>query len=93
MEVAAQLQDLFPEWTHPALRSAGLAEPERADDPHARLREGVTGAERFPYLVRRPKCGARIQADTASLTASDYRQHLDREHGMKREIVPLRHGR
>ena len=48
--------------------------------------------ERFPFQVRCPKCGARIQAETASLMASDYRQHLDREHGMKREIVPMGHG-
>ena len=46
----------------------------------------------FPYLIRCPKCGEKISAETASLMGADYWQHLRREHGMRRDIVPLRHG-
>ena len=53
---------------------------------------GVMNKTGFPYLVRCPKCGEKISAETASLMGADYCQHLRREHGMRRNIVPLRHG-
>ena len=52
---------------------------------------GVMNEARSPYMVTCPKCGERIRAETASLMAADYWQHLDGEHGIKRDIVPLRH--
>ena len=47
---------------------------------------------RFPQLVTCPKCGEGIRAETASLMAAAYWQRLGRERGMRRDIVPLRHG-
>ncbi len=45
----------------------------------------------FTCLFTCPRCGERLKAETASLLGTDYRQHLAKEHGMRREIVPLRH--
>ena len=58
----------------------------------ARFEEGrVMNGTRLSYLVMCPECGERIRAETASLMAADYWQHLYREHGLRRNIVPLRH--
>ena len=60
--------------------------------PQVRLEEvKVVKEVKLPYAAMCPECGRRIRAETASLMAADYWQHLDREHGMRRNIVPLRH--
>ena len=51
----------------------------------------MVNREWFSHMVTCPKCGERVRAETASLMVADYWQDLDRERGMKWDIVPLRH--